>query len=133
MSAGAAIAPMRIRLSAAGSMSAEISPFCWRLANAGAVGDSAHRRACKAVGGELLKSCVEERASRALGIDPSLVGSRRAPSPRAAGIIDAVGEEVEGFAVGNEVLGWAMLSCCEVVTRDEALLMPYVVIAPRCL
>lgn len=27
-----------------------------------------------------------------------------------AGIIDAVGEEVEGFAVGDEVLGWAMLS-----------------------
>jgi enoyl reductase len=27
-----------------------------------------------------------------------------------AGIIDAVGEEVEGFAVGEEVLGWAMLS-----------------------
>src|SRR2546423_12104137 len=27
-----------------------------------------------------------------------------------AGIIDAVGDGVEGFAVGNEVLGWAMLS-----------------------
>jgi enoyl reductase len=27
-----------------------------------------------------------------------------------AGIIDAVGEGVEGFAVGDEVLGWAMLS-----------------------
>ncbi|UGY93008.1 NADP-dependent oxidoreductase [Streptomyces gobiensis] len=44
-----------------------------------------------------------------------------------AGIVDAVGDGVTGFAVGDEVLGWALLSCYAeylVVPAEQAVAKP---------
>jgi len=44
-----------------------------------------------------------------------------------AGIIDQVGDEAEGFSIGDEVIGWALLSCYAeyvVVGTDQIVLKP---------
>lgn len=44
-----------------------------------------------------------------------------------AGVIDAVGEDVRGFSVGDEVFGWALLSCYAqylVVSADQIVAKP---------
>ncbi|WP_010277113.1 NADP-dependent oxidoreductase [Paenibacillus senegalensis] len=44
-----------------------------------------------------------------------------------AGIVDQVGEGVEDFQIGCEVIGWSLLSCCAqyvVVPRDQLVIKP---------